>query len=378
MTGEFLGLGSYHSFEEEELELKTHVVHLCMEKQDVEMYFTHKNKKDDWEIMAVEFVLAHKQQPLDASMQVDAEKEAPYTESIVAIGTEPYLLEGILTLPAKASESQPVPVCVLVHDFGAMDRDMTWGNTQMFKDIAKQFAQVGIATFRYDKRSHVYPEAVMETVKDEVIDDALSVIEMLQENVCVDTVVVLGVGLGGTLASRIASEANGAVDAMMLIGSSPDLILEQLYEREKDGLSDLSKEEKERLKNFVRNHDSMNEEKAREYEAFDRNGYYYWEANQHSAVKLLRSLAIPVFFGEGKRDTIVPEDYNYGYTDWQEAAGINGKYMTYHTFRGLNHLLMNDISTDQNGRSTFELEAHVDRQAARVLANWILNLDIKD
>ena len=376
LTGDFLGLGSYYSFEEEELQLKTHVLHLCMERQDVEMYFTHKNQENDWEIMAVEFVLADNEQPLDASMQVDSEAETSYIESAVTVGEDPYPLEGILTIPTSASADQPVTACVLLHDFGAMDRDMTWGNTKMFADIAEQFGELDIATLRYDKRSYAYPDAEIETIQDEVISDAVSAVELLKENECVDQIVLLGVGLGGSMAPIVASVSE--VDALILLGSSPDTVLEQLYEREKNDLDHLSKDEQTQLKNFVRNHESMKEEKAREYEAFGRNGYYYWEADQYDSGKLIRSLALPTFFGEGKRDTIVVEDYDYGYTDWQETVGINGKFMTYHTLRGLNHLLMNDNTKDENGKSTFELEAHLDRQAARVLGTWILNLNEKD
>ena len=52
MTGAFVELGSYRCFEEPENQLKTHVLHLIMEKQDLDLYFTHKDKEDDWEIMA--------------------------------------------------------------------------------------------------------------------------------------------------------------------------------------------------------------------------------------------------------------------------------------------------------------------------------------
>lgn len=369
LTGDFLGLGSYRCFEEDEWQLKTHVLHLCMEKQDVEMYFTHKNQENDWEIMAVEFVLADKELP-DETVHVD------YTESAVAVGQEPYLLEGTLTMPASASASHPVPVCVLLHDFGAMDRDLTWGNTKLFADIAEQFAEMNIATLRYDKRSYAYPDAPIETIGDEVINDAVSAVELLKRNECVDQIVLLGVGIGGTLAPVVATASE--VDAMILIGSSPKTVLDQLYEREKDQLSQLSKEEQTQLRNFVRNYGSMKEEKVRTQEAFGRNGYYFWEAKQYNAGKLLRNLSIPTFFCEGKRDTIVVEDYDYGYTDWQEAVGINGKYMTYHTFRGLNHLLMNDNTKGENGKSTFEVEAHLDKQAARMMATWILNLSGND
>ena len=61
MTGAFVGLGTYHCFEEPSRQTKTHVLHLIMEKQDQDVYFTHKNKPDDWEVMGVEFAPAEKQ-----------------------------------------------------------------------------------------------------------------------------------------------------------------------------------------------------------------------------------------------------------------------------------------------------------------------------
>lgn len=99
MTGRFLQFGSYRSFEEEELQLKTHVLHLCMEKQDLDLYFTHKNKEDDWEVMAVQFVPAEKES-YDPSVQV-GEKEKAYTETEVGFGTDAFPLKGTLTLPRR-------------------------------------------------------------------------------------------------------------------------------------------------------------------------------------------------------------------------------------------------------------------------------------
>ena len=86
MTGHFLQFGSYRSFEEEELQLKTHVLHLCMEKQDLDLYFTHKNKEDDWEVMAVQFVPVEKER-YDPSVKV-GEKEKAYTETEFSFGTD--------------------------------------------------------------------------------------------------------------------------------------------------------------------------------------------------------------------------------------------------------------------------------------------------
>jgi len=47
MTGNFIGFGNYKAFDEPERKTKTHVLHLCMEKQDMDMYFTHKDQPDD-------------------------------------------------------------------------------------------------------------------------------------------------------------------------------------------------------------------------------------------------------------------------------------------------------------------------------------------
>ena len=349
---------------------------LCMEKQDLDLYFTHKNTSKDWEIMAIEFVPAEKQQPRSVAMQVEAAEQDAYTETVVTIGKEPYLLEGVLTMPASADTDHPVPACVLVHEFGALDRDLTIGKTKLFDDMAAQFGEMGIATLRYDKRTFTYPDAPIETVRDEVIDDAVSAIKMLNENECIDQdrIVVLGIGLGGMLAPRIASESNGGVDAIMIIGASPRSVLEEQYEREKNNLSALSQQEQDQLKKLIWNYDTMKEETSRQYEAFGRNGYYYWESARYSSVKLIRSLSLPTYFGHSRNDNIVIEDFNGAYTNWQTKVGINGKIFTYESFRGINHLLMDDLTVGESGKSEFAIETHLDRAAGRALANWILNL----
>lgn len=69
LTGDFVELGAYSCFEEPEFQTKTHVVHMIMEKQDLDVYFTHKNQEDDWEIMALEFALADEVDPSEADAE---------------------------------------------------------------------------------------------------------------------------------------------------------------------------------------------------------------------------------------------------------------------------------------------------------------------
>lgn len=371
LTGGFLGLGSYRSFEEPEYQLKTHVVHLCMEKQDVEMYFTHKNKENDWEIMAVEFVPAAKEQPISDEMLVGSERKAIYTESVVSIGEEPYLLEGILTLPADLTS--PVPACVLVHDYGALDRNHTVGKTAIFEDMARLFAEMGIATLRYDKRTYTYPNAVIETVRDEVIADALSAVALLKGDSRIDPerIVVAGIGIGGMLAPRITSESEGAVCGSIMINTTTETMIEYLYER--TDIRSLSAEELEQVKSLVRNVQKISEEKARKLSAFGRNGYYYWEAAKYDQCKLARKMTLPVCVVYSKKDELISEDD--GYQAFRKYLGVNGKFITYFELRGLNHLMTNDLSADQNGERTYQLESHLDKHAGRQIANWILNIE---
>ena len=175
MTGAFVGLGTYRYFEEPELQLKTHVLHLCMEKQDLDMYFTHKDKEDDWEVMAVEFVPAEKQDYYDENhLLVDGEpvaEEDRYQEIEITVGTQTYPLSGKLTMPLDASATNQVPACVLVHDEGALDMNSTLGQTAFFADLADALGNMGIAVIRYDKRSYAYPNATFETVREEVVEE---------------------------------------------------------------------------------------------------------------------------------------------------------------------------------------------------------------
>lgn len=370
LTGDFQSLGSYRSFEEPENQLKTHVLHLCMEQLDVDMYFTHKDKEDDWEVMALEFVPAEEE--VIAQDVLVAHKSA-YTETNVSVGTDAYPLDGILTMPAETDKGSTVPACVFVHDFGAHDRDHSIGKTAMFKDFAAELAEMGIASLRYDKRTYTYPDAVINTLWDEVVEDALAAIELLKKDPRVDQqrIIIIGLGLGAMTAPRIASQSEGSVTGMIMIGGVLDSVINVEYDRADDYLNSLSDEEKSNEQYIVRNFKSMTEGKSLQQQVLGRLAYYYWDADQYPQAKTIRKLAIPVYIAQGKRDPVVDE--NVGRRAYYEEIG-NAVYTEYESFRGLNHLLMDDLSTDLNGKPEYQIETHVDKYAARTLANWILSL----
>lgn len=375
MTGSFLGLGSYRSFEEPDLQLKTHVLHLCMEKQDLDMYFTHKNKEDDWEIMALEFVPAEKQEYYDENtMLVDgaAVAEVRYTETSVIVGTETYPLNGMLTMPNDASADEKVPACILIHDETGLDMNATHGQTTLFADLAAAFGDMGIATLRYDKRTFSYPDAPIETIYDEVVEDALSAVTLLAEDERIDfsCIVLVALGIGAKFAPRIAYQADGTVAAMILIGGSPQRLLDLDYNRYKDTIPE---DDLKTVQSAVRRMDKLKESNARELTLFGHNGYYYWDIDQNDPVTLLKKLKLPTYVVQGREDPIVSEDD--GRRAYIEELGSNSTFADFKSFRGLNHLLMNDLSTNADGVPEYAYATNLDRLAGRNLAQWILALN---
>ena len=372
MTGKFIQFGSYRSFEEEELQLKTHVLHLCMEKQDLELYFTHKNKEDDWEVMAVQFVPAEKE-GYDPSVLV-GEEEPNYTETEVSFGTESFPLKGTLTMPAEASQTNPVPACVLVHDSGAMDRDETLGSTHFFADLAQSFADLGIATLRYDKRTYLYGESAATTVEEEVIDDAVLAGKYLSDNLMVDSsmIVVVGHGFGGTLAHRIAKASDGIFSAVIMVGSTALSYNDYLLAH--SNLSGYTADELKSFQDVLNQLPRMKEKAALEHTEtiLGHSVYYFWELQKTDNFELIRKLRLPTYIVQGKKDPLVPE--KEGWRQYNNTIGEGAKCVTYRSFPGLNHVLMSDSSTDAFGLPAYAEKASLDTSAGRSLGQWILSL----
>lgn len=377
MTGAFLELGSYRSFEEPENKLKTHVLHLIMEKQDLDMYFTHKDKEDDWEIMALEFVPAEKEALSDGGDMLvggRATAEPDYEETDVTVGQAPYVLEGVLTMPKEASEETPVPVCVFVHDFGAFDHDLTMGQTTFFADLADALGKMGVASLRYDSRAYAYPDAQAETVYDEAVEDALAACQLLKDNPLVDQerIVLVGLGFGGMIAPRIVSQSEGAFTAMIILGSTPKTLIEWYCATQPEAYDALGEETQETIEKMIRKVSSVSEEEARALTLFGKNGYYFWEDLHYNAVDLIKELKVPTYIGQGRRDPIVSEDD--GRIAYADAIGDNMTFMSFKAFRGLNHILMNDLTVNEDGLPEYAVATHIDTQAGRTLAQWVLNL----
>jgi len=174
--------------------------------------------------------------------QVNATYEPPsyahperFHEQEVQIGHGRWVLPGTLSIPQGEG---PFTAVLLVHGSGPQDRDETLPPNKPFRDLAWGLASQGIAVLRYEKRTKVYAAQMNSeldtlTVKEEVLDDALSAVAFLRDRPEIDAqqIFVLGHSLGGFLAPRIGA-ADPAIGGLIILAGSArpfeDVILDQM------------------------------------------------------------------------------------------------------------------------------------------------------
>jgi dienelactone hydrolase len=154
-------------------------------------------------------------------------------EVAATLGAPGWPLPGVLTLPRVPGR---LPAVVLVHDLGPLDRDAKVGAQKPFLELARGLGARGVATLRYDKRTLAHGRRVAElddlTVDDELLDDALAALAALRlrKDIDPERLFVLGHGLGGMLAPRLAARDRGLAGLVLLAPPArpiPTLLVEQ-------------------------------------------------------------------------------------------------------------------------------------------------------
>jgi hypothetical protein len=161
----------------------------------------------------------------------EAEVATELTEYEVTLGSK-WPVGGTLSIPAGASERNPVPAVILVHGSGASDRDSTlFGVNRPFLDIAEHLSANGIAVLRYDKATYIHgfemgaTYGAAFTVWEETIETALYAAELLRSDPRIGKVYIAGLSLGGMLAPRIHAEG-GNFDGFILMAGSPRTMMD--------------------------------------------------------------------------------------------------------------------------------------------------------
>ncbi len=317
--------------------------------------------------------------------QVKATYEPPpyahperFHEQEVQVGHGRWVLPGTLSLPQGDG---PFAAVVLVHGSGPQDRDETLPLNKPFRDLAWGLASQGIAVLRYEKRTKVYAAAMKSevetlTVKEEVIDDALSAVALLRARPEIDAqqIFVLGHSLGGFLAPRIGAADPEIHGLIILAGSArpfEDVILDQMTYVLSLSMPDpmVQQQQLAALKQqveLVKDPKRLPKAKASEL-PLGVPAAYWLDLNTYHPEHVAQTLTQPMLFLLGGSDyQVTREDFQI----WQDAlAGRDD--VQFLLYPGLNHTFMPVEGGQKATPATYAIAGYVAEEVVNEIGNWI-------
>lgn len=295
-----------------------------------------------------------------------------YREKEIQIKFAGGQMAGLLTTPKNGTN---FPVVVFVHGSGPSDMDESVGPNKPFKDLAVGLAAKGIASIRYVKRSLVYPNNFTKTftVKEEVIDDALTAIDIARNTPGINKaqIFVLGHSLGGMLAPRIAAQAPdlaGIILAAAPARKMPDLIAEQnkyLYVSSGDTTAALRKQFEAAADEIDRSRLLKLGDVAPDSVILSAPASYWIDINNYDQLASARKFKNKMLVIQGENDFQVSvQDFNM----WRTALSSN-KNVSFKLYPDLNHLLS---SQKQKGNGMqYRVPANVSEKLIDDIAIWV-------
>ena len=283
-------------------------------------------------------------------------------------------LPGTLTLPTGKG---PFPAVLLVAGSGPNDRDETIGPNRPFRDLAQGLAAAGIASLRYDKRTHIYGAQIAGkpiTVDEEVTDDAVTALELLGQQSQIDPhkLFVLGHSLGGLMAPRIAQRQTRLAGVILLaapVNFGMDTILRQSrYIGRLNGMT--GQELDTKLSPIVAARDAIAHADSAHPPAGMLLGApmnYWMSLRAYDPVAIAKTLHAPMLILQGDSDyQVTPSD---DYAHWK-AAFAHDPRVQMHDYPGLSHLFM--PAGTPPGPADYEKPGHVDTRVLRDISTWII------
>lgn len=285
-------------------------------------------------------------------------------------------LPGVLTLP-KGEGS--FPAVVLVHGSGSSDRDESVGSLTPFRDLAEGLAEMGVAVYRFDKRTHVYGMEMAAdqqiTLEDESIEDAVNAVQLLarQEKIDPGRIWVLGHSLGGNAVPAIAGRLEQAPVkgcGYILMAASPrplpTLIREQ-YDFLYSLLPEITPEQQAEKDAAFAELDKLNDPDAMADEDMVMGAYAaYWRwLAAYDALEQAKAIAEPCLLLQGEEDyQVTMEDFSL----WQAALGEKDNWRMI-SYPGLTHCFTPGRKTE--GAAAYARSEKVDAAVIRDIADFI-------
>lgn len=304
-------------------------------------------------------------------------------EKIIIGENTKYPLNGLLTLPENITE--PVPAVVFVHGSGSSNMDEKVGQLTPFKDLAEGFANKGIASIRYDKRSFAHglkmvrDKSTIITVKEETIDDAILATELLKKDSRIDShnIFIIGHSMGGMLAPRIDSEG-GKYKGLIIMAGTPrkleDVMLEQneaVLSSTKGLVNWIVRKQVAKLSGLFSGLYELSDEEAKKKKVMGGTTLYYFkEMGEHSVADYLATTKKPMLIVQGEKDfqVSVEKDFN------EYKRLLNDKTnVEFRLYENLNHAFVNYLYSDiLKAKQEYNTERHIGEEVIFDIADWIM------
>jgi len=299
-------------------------------------------------------------------------------ERSVSFPSDGLKIPAVLALPKN--RKGPVPVVVLVHGSGPHDADESIGPNKPFRDLANGLAADGIATLRYDKRTHFAPDTFKDhpDLDHEVTFDAVAALAYASTlpEVDVKRIFLLGHSLGGMMAPVIAADrlqqAAGSVRGIIFLAGGA-LGIEETLERQLIFQAKLQGADASQLdsirKQWEEIFQTVNDPATPEDQMVGspplRLPERYWRSwvSQDPAGELAK-LGLPALVLRGTKDIQIGEEDFQALRKANTAPGSESKEI-----EGLNHLMM-PVAGDSTGQEYFQ-PAHVAPEVVQIVAEWI-------
>ena len=292
-------------------------------------------------------------------------------------------VKGMLTIPEGVDG--PVPAVVLVHGSGSSNMDEAVGKVTPFKDLAEGLAKHGIASIRYNKRSHEHSYEMVKakdlppvTVREETINDAIYATEILRNDPRINPkqVFIIGHSMGGMLAPRIDAEG-GKFKGMIMMAGTPRSINELIIDQNQKMIETMGAVSKfiakKGLENLKKDFGSMFAVTDKMAKKRKMTGgvtlYYYKEMNRYPAADFLKKLQKPILIMQGEKDFHL--DLEKDFEAYKPILKHN-KNVTYKLYENLNHMFMPSVyGTIDKMQQEYNVEQHIGEDVIEDIANWI-------
>ena len=152
---------------------------------------------------------------------------ANFVEHEITFASDDLTLAGTLLLPI-GPDSQKMTAALLIHGSGPVDRDGNAEGMQMdaYRQVAHSLADVGVASFRFDKRGVGASEGEAALAsRNDLLDDVRAALTALREQSQIDSsrVVLIGHSEGAYLAPILAAEDPTIAGVVLLSGAARSL-----------------------------------------------------------------------------------------------------------------------------------------------------------